>query len=173
MDMIEHVRTASGGDRSFDAFFRAEHHRLAALATVLCGDRETGRDVAQEALTRTFREWDRVSRLERPGGWTRRVVVNLARDHGRHLAVQSRRLPELANRIAGDCAADDAPLDAEMWAAVAMLPARQRTAIALFYIGDRSISDVAAVMAVHEGTVKTSLHKARSHLRRLLSEDTE
>ena len=172
MDMRENVRTPSSGDRTFDAFFRAEHHRLAALATALCGDRETGRDVAQEALTRTFREWDSVSRLERPGAWTRRVVVNLVRDHGRHLAVQSRRLPELANRITADSAAGDAPLDAEMWAAVAMLPERQRVAVALFYIGDRSISDVAAVMAVHEGTVKTTLHKARNQLRRMLSEDT-
>ncbi len=155
---------------SFDAFFRAEHQRLAALATALCGDREAGRDVAQEALTRAYREWDRVSRLERPGGWTRRVVVNLAHDHRRHLAVRRRRLPELANRIAGDSAVGEFPLDAEMWAAVAMLPKRQRTAVALFYIGDRSISDVAEAMGVREGTAKTTLHKARRVLRRLLSE---
>jgi RNA polymerase sigma-70 factor (ECF subfamily) len=171
MAMVDDAGTVSAGDMSFDAFFRAEHQRLAALATVLCGDRESGRDVAQEALTRTYREWDRVSRLERPGGWTRRVVVNLAHDHGRHLAVRRRRLPELANRIAGARAADEIPLDAETWAAVAMLPERQRTAVALFYIGDRSISDVADAMGVHEGTVKTALHKARGQLRRLLSEE--
>lgn len=170
MEMIEDARTVRGGGTSFDAFFRAEHQRLAALATALCGDREVGRDVAQEALARTYREWERVSRLDRPGAWTRRVVVNLTRDHGRHLAVRRRRLSELATRIAGDGVADDAPLDAEMWAAVALLPQRQRTAIALFYIGDRSISDVAEAMGVHEGTVKTTLHNARTQLRRVLSE---
>lgn len=53
MDMIENVRRASGGDRSFDAFFRAEHHRLAALATALCGDRETGRDVSANTSGRS------------------------------------------------------------------------------------------------------------------------
>ena len=169
--MVEDAATVSAGGMSFDAFFRTEHQRLAALATVLCGDREAGRDVAQEALTRTFREWDRVSQLDRPGGWTRRVVVNLSHDHGRHLEVRRRRLSELANRIAGDSAADETPLDAETWAAVAMLPERQRIAVALFYIGDRSISDVADAMGVHEGTVKTTLHKARSQLRRLLSEE--
>lgn len=170
MKAVKGVRTVSGGGMSFDAFFRAEHRRLAALATALCGDPETGRDIAQEALTRTYREWDRVSQLERPGGWTRRVVVNLAHDHGRHLAVRRRRLSEVA-RIAGDCGPYETPLDAEMWAAVAMLPERQRTAVALFYIGDRSISDVAEAMGVHEGTVNTALHKARSRLRRLLSEE--
>ena len=169
--MVDDARPAADRALSFDAFFRAEHQRLAALATALCGDREAGRDVAQEALVRTYQEWDRVSQFERPGGWTRRVVVNLARDHGRHLAVRRRRLPELAHRIAGDRTADDAPLDAEMWAAVATLPERQRTAVALFYIGDRSISEVAEVMGVHGGTVKTTLHKARSQLRRLLLEE--
>jgi RNA polymerase sigma-70 factor (ECF subfamily) len=170
MEMVEDACAVSGG-MSFDDFFRAGYQRLAALATLLCGDREAGRDVAQEALTRTFREWDRVSQLERPGGWTRRVVVNLARDHGRHLRVRRRRLPELARRITVDHRVDGSPLDAEMWAAVATLPERQRTAVALFYIGDRSISEVAEVMGVHEGTVKTTLHKARSQLRRLLSEE--
>lgn len=170
--MAEDTRTASGGGMSFDAFFRAEHQRLAALATVLCGDREAGRDIAQEALTRTYREWDRVSRLERPGAWSRRVVVNLSHDHRRHLAVRRRRVSVLATRTAGDGTADEAPLDAETWAAVAMLPERQRTVVALFYIGDRSISDVAEAMGVREGTVKTTLHKARNQLRRLLSEET-
>jgi RNA polymerase sigma-70 factor (ECF subfamily) len=171
MELMEDARTVSGGGVSFDAFFRAEHQRLAALATALCGDRETGRDVAQEALARTYQEWDRVSRLERPGGWTRRVVVNLAHDHGRHLAVRRRRLSELASRIAGDGATEEASMDAELLAAVAMLPERQRTAVALFYIGDRSISDVAEAMGVHEGTVKTTLHKARQRLRGVLSEE--
>lgn len=169
--MVEDERSVGYGHTSFDAFFREEHQRLAALATALCGDREAGSDVAQEALTRTYREWDRVSRLERPGGWARRVVVNLAHDHGRHLAVRRRRLSELAGGIAGDRTVDETPLDAEMWAAVAKLPQRQRTAVALFYIGDRSISDVAEAMGVGEGTVKNTLHKARRHLSRLLPEE--
>lgn len=56
-------------------------------------------------------------------------------------------------------------------AAVAMLPERQRTAVALFYIGDRSIDDVARTMGVHEGTVKTTLHHARAQLRQLLAKE--
>jgi RNA polymerase sigma-70 factor (ECF subfamily) len=171
MDMVEERRGASSGGVVFDVFFRAEFGRLAALATALCGDRETGCDIAQEALTRTYREWPRVSRLDSPGTWTRRVILNLARDHSRHKIVQRRRLPELASRVHGESTVSDPLLDSEMWAAVASLPERQRAAVALFYIGDRSITEVAEVMGVHEGTVKTSLHKARNQLRRVLSED--
>lgn len=171
MSMAERMRTDSDGELSFDAFFRAEHRRLVALASVLCGDRETGRDLAQEALVRAYTNWDTVVRLERPGAWARRVVVNLARDHGRHRAVRRRRLPELARQTDLSHSAADAPYDAEFWAAVATLSDRQRTAVALFYVGDRSVSDVAAAMGIREGSVKTTLHQARKRLRHLLSED--
>ena len=171
MKMAEPLGTGPATDVSFDAFFRQEYLRLAALAAALCGDRESGRDLAQEAMVRTFADWKRVSQLERPGGWARRVVVNLAHDYARHLSVRRRRLPELASRIAGEGASDDVMVDAATWAAVSRLPERQRTAIALFYIGDRSIRDVAEDMGIGEGTVKTTLHEARTRLRRLLSED--
>lgn len=171
MAMAEWARTGLGGDLSFDAFFRAEHRRLAALATVLCGDRETGLDVAHEALARAYEHWDKIAGLDRPGAWTRRVVVNLSHDHVRHRAVQRRRGPELANQAEASTTAVDASHDGEFWAAVATLPDRQRLAVALYYVGDRSISHVAQDMGVSVGSVKTTLHQARNRLRLLLLED--
>lgn len=174
MEMVrdERINGRDDSGSSFDAFFRLEHRRLAALATALCGDREVGRDVAQEAMARTFQEWGRISQLERPGAWTRRVVVNLVRDHGRHIAVRRRRLPELATRMS-TAPPGEMSLDGELWAAVATLPDRQRTAIALFHIGDQSISEVAEVMGVKEGTVKAALYEARQRLSRVLSEERD
>lgn len=171
--MVDEVCTDSDGDASFDAFFRAEHRRLVALAAVLCGDRETARDLAQEALVRTYRDWSAVAVLDRPGAWTRRVVVNLARDHTRHRVVQRRRLPELAGRAETTAQVVDPPFDSEFWAAVAALPERQRTAVALYYVGDRSVSTVAEEMGIREGSVKTTLHQARKSLRTLLVEELE
>jgi RNA polymerase sigma-70 factor, ECF subfamily len=170
MSMAEDVRTDSRADRSFDAYFRGEHQRLVALATVLCGDRELARDLAQEALVRTYTHWDEVARLERPGAWTRKVLLNLIRDHGRHGAVLRRRLPELAREADRVRVVVDAPFDSEFWAAVATLSDRQRTAVALFYVGDRSVRHVAEVMEIREGSVKTTLHQARKRLHHLLSE---
>lgn len=158
------------GDVGFDAFFRAEHRRLVALGAALCNDRETGRDLAQEALVRTYQRWTDVIRLERPDAWTRRVLVNLARDHARHRTVHRRKLPELAARTVMHTGADVLH-DAEFWNTVGGLPERQRTAVALFYVGDQSISDVADAMGVSEGSVKTTLHQARARLRELLEED--
>ena len=171
VEMIEGTEHGTDDEASFDELFRAELPRLAALGTALSGDREVGRDLAQEALTRTYQEWEHVRRLEQPGSWARRVLVNLARDRARHLEVRRRRLPELAGRMATHGhAADERASDGETWAAVAELPERQRTAVALFYVGDRSVSDVADEMGVREGTVKATLHAARRNLRRALTE---
>ena len=171
MSTVEGIRASMNDGIAFDAFFRVEHRRLVALATILCGDRETGCDIAQEALIRTYADWDNVANLDRPAAWTRRVVVNLTRDYGRHRAVLRRRLPEVARQHDLSGAITDRPHDSEFWGAVATLPDRQRTAVALFYVGDRSVSEVAEAMGVREGSVKTTLHQARNNLRQLLSED--
>ena len=157
----------------FDAFFRAEYPRLAALGAALCGNREDGRDVAQESLARAFSAWDDVGALDRPGAWARRVVVNLARDHNRHRKVRRRRLASMASELGTRTTSAMQPFDGEFWDAVATLPDRQRTAVALFYVGDQSINEVAEVMEVSEGSVKTTLHQARTRLRRLLEQEND
>jgi RNA polymerase sigma-70 factor (ECF subfamily) len=158
-------------DHSFDAFFRSEYARLAALAAALCGDREEGRDLAQEALSRVYERWGDVATLERPGAWAQRVVVNLARDLARHRGVRRRRLPLLAHEALRRAQTESSPFDGEFWAAVSALPERQRTAVALFYVGDLSIAEVADAMGVVEGSAKTTLHQARRRLRELLNEE--
>jgi DNA-directed RNA polymerase specialized sigma24 family protein len=64
----------------FDEFFRAEHQRLVALAIGLTGVPEAARDLVQDTMTKAYRDWDRVSQLDRPGAWARRVTVNASID---------------------------------------------------------------------------------------------
>ena len=71
-----HDRTAE----AFDEFFRHSHGAVVGLALTMVGDVESARDLAQEAMLRALRDWRRVSRLERPDMWVRRVTVNLAID---------------------------------------------------------------------------------------------
>src|SRR6476659_4804396 len=63
---------------SFDAFFTLEFPKMVVLATALTGDPALAEELAQEALLRTYRHWEKVSGYERPGAWTRRVTMNLA-----------------------------------------------------------------------------------------------
>lgn len=147
---------------SFDGFFRVEYPVLVALGVALTGDRELARDVAQEALLRAFRRWDQVARMDRPGAWCRQVALNLIRDRWRR-----RRSEQVAlGRVQRDLRVvppPPTPAD-EFWRAVRELPERQREAIALYYVADRSVAEVAATMATAEGTVKGTLHDARRAL---------
>ena len=163
-----HDRTAE----AFDEFFRQSHRGLVGLVLAMVGDAETARDLAQEAMLRALRDWHRVSRLERPDMWVRRVTVNLAIDARRRRVreireVQRRSLAEETMTV--DVAAEHSPL----WQAVRGLPDRQRAAIVLRYVDDLSVPEIALVLEVAEGTIKASLSQARAALAQRLADAVE
>jgi RNA polymerase sigma-70 factor (ECF subfamily) len=56
---------------------------------------------------------------------------------------------------------------------VSNLPQGERTAILLFYKQERTVSEIAIILGVTDGTVKTFLHRGRSHLRALLESEVD
>lgn len=162
---------APAGDlgEPFDAFFRREHPRLVALA-VAVGGAHRGEDIAQEALLRAHREWDRIARYDKPGAWARRVTINLAMSSRRRDGSERRALRRLAARPAPDVPAPE--LDG-FWDLVRALPPRQAAAIALRYLDDLPVAEIAAVLDCAEGTAKAHLHQARASLARHLGLDAE
>ncbi len=145
----------------FEPFFRREHPRLLATATALVGDREVARELVQEALLRTYDAWAQVHGLERPGGWTRRVLVNLCTDLHRRRGSEQRALALVPP--AGTAPSPSLP-STQFWDAVRQLPTLQRAVVALHYVDDLAIAEVADVLGVSAGTVKTSLSRARTAL---------
>lgn len=148
---------------SFDAFYRREFPRMVQIAYALSGSRLAAEDLAQEAMVAAHRRWDRIGRMDRPGAWTRRVVLNNA------ASLYHRRRAELRAlaRLAPLRGAPPAPLDAEsdhIWREVRRLPPRQRQAVALFYLDGLPITEIAVVMDCAENTVKAHLHQARQTL---------
>lgn len=155
----------------FDDFFRAHHRSLFGVALAMVGDVEAARDVAQEAMLRAFRDWHRVATLDRADMWVRRVAVNLAIDVRRRRArdiseAHRQREPEVVSASTSVEASD-------LWEAVRALPERQRAAVVLRYVEDLSITDIAAVLDVTDGTVKASLAHARTSLARRFATEVE
>jgi RNA polymerase sigma-70 factor, ECF subfamily len=93
----------------------------------------------------------------------RRVAANLAVSRWRRLRSETRALARLAARQPTEVADLPAP-DAAFWAAVRALPRRQAQAIALHYLEDRPVAEIATVLGVAEGTVKSALHTGRRTL---------
>ena len=153
---------------TFEHFFRDEYPRLVPMLHALTGDRQRAEDLAQEALAKAQRDWERVRSLDRPGAWVRRVALNASSN------VRRRRGREIAalQRLASVPAAGEVPAaaDPELWRLVRRLPEQQRWAVALHYVEDRPVAEVANVLGCSEGTVKTHLSRARATLARQLDD---
>ena len=146
----------------FRAFYEREYRGLVALAASLIGDRYMAEDIAQDALFVALRRWDHVAALESPLGWVRRVVAN------KSVSLIRRRLAELRalTRVGSlaDRRADAPESDEDFWVLVRSLPRRQAQVVALHYVSDMSVMEIAATLGCKEGSVKASLFKARQRL---------
>lgn len=151
---------------SFEDFYRYQYPGLVAVATALVGSTETAEDMTQDTMVKALVRWGRVQRLEQPAGWAHRVLLNACvswwrrrRTEGLYLARLRRTEPSVAG---------PSPEALAFWAAVRRLPERQRDAVVLHYAGDRPVADIAAILGVPEGTVRSDLSRARAALARLL-----
>lgn len=154
---------------TFESFFRQSHPRIVALLVAMVG-RATAEDLAQEAFVRAHRDWAAVATYDKPEAWVRRVAVNLAISAQRRRANEGRALLRLASRTEATVAPASTG-DDELWAAVRQLPARQAAAVALRYVEDLSVAEIAAALGCAEGTAKALLHQGRTALAARLHED--
>lgn len=146
--------------------------KLLAHAWRLLGDGEASQDAVQEAWADILKGLGRLDDVRVFPAWAYRIVTRRAADAIRRRQ-RDRRLgaayaAEQAvdeNSVSPVEAGADAPV---LNAAIAALPPDQRAAIALFYIEDFSVAEIAAAMGVPAGTVKTRLMHARRKLRAAL-----
>lgn len=159
-DVVRRAAGAGGvGNQDFDGFAARERRALVAFAWSLTGDLAGAEDLAQDALEVAWRHWRRVGDYDKPGAWARRVVASRATDRGRSRARERRALGRLGGLATRDVELE--PADARFWAAVRALPRRQAQAIALYYLEDRSVTDVAEILGISAGAVKSHLHRGR------------
>lgn len=156
----------------FDRFYLREYPRMVALAYALSGNRWASEEIAQEALIRAHRSWKRIVGYDKPGAWLRRVTVNLATSHLRRRIVEAKALALIATGRTSTLPQHTNGEDA-LWTAVAGLPRRQRQAVALHYLEDYTIPEIAQVLELNESTVKTHLQRGRQALARTLGAETE
>ena len=152
----------------FDDVFVKHFPGLVRALTVVSGDREVAADCVQEAFVRAHLRWDRVSQLDQPVAWIRRVALNLARDQHRRRTRGERAHMRLVVGYEGEVAPPEPPLD--LSGVLAQLPARQREALALFYVEGLNVAEVAASMGISDGAVKFHLHEGRERLRPILDQ---
>ncbi len=152
-------------DHAFSAFFETDSARLVRLGTFLTGDAERGADLAQEALARTYTNWGRI-KSEGPGPYARRILVNLVRSQHRRALVERKHRERLVDRVESSSRhVDDWLLVSK---ALQQLPPMRRSIVVLRYYEDLPEREIAEIMDVPAGTVKSTLHRALAQLKPLL-----
>jgi RNA polymerase sigma-70 factor (ECF subfamily) len=153
--------------RDFEGFYAENFRVLTTQLYAYCGNLTDAQDVVQEACLRALARWPQLSEYDDPVGWVRRVAWNLATSQWRKARRVSAWSP--ADGQAGVGVGEPTPDRVDLVAALAKLPAPQRKAVVMHYLGDLSVSEIAELSQVPAGTVKSWMARARSALSAQLS----
>jgi len=147
--------------QEFGRLFERTKQSLLAQAYLLTGDRQEAQDLVQEAFLRAWRDWRRVSTLERPDAWLRRVLYNLAVGRWRRLAVRRARSALLTVDTTSPAASAE---HLDVISALRALPPNQRQALVLTAFVGLTAAEVAKEMRTSEGSVRVWVSRARAAL---------
>jgi RNA polymerase sigma-70 factor (sigma-E family) len=151
----------------FIEFAAVEMARLRRTAFLLCGDWHAAEDLTQIALTRTLLAWRRISKRENAHAYAHRTLVNAylgQRKTRRSGEVPIASVPEMAGLPASN------DLRMVLLDALATLPPQARAIVVLRYWEDQSVEQVAELLRLSTGTVKSQSARALQKLRALLDQ---
>ncbi len=146
----------------FERLYQDSYRSLVLTAYALLRDMGEAEDVAQEAFAVAYGRRARVARADSPEAWMRTVVVNLARRRWRRRAMLDRILRRERDEEPDPPAAVGEHLD--LHAAIRELGHDHRAAVVLHYLADLPVEEVASILDVPVGTVKSRLARARTVL---------
>jgi RNA polymerase sigma-70 factor (sigma-E family) len=152
----------------YEEFVADNGDELVKLAYAICGDRGRAEDAVQEALTRVYQRW---SRLTDPLAYARRTAINVTRDDWR----RSMRADRAHRAAAGlpSTGVDDPQerlvTNRGLMDALDELPHGQRAVIVLRYGSQLSEAETAAALGITTGTVKSQTARALARMREVLT----
>ncbi|WP_245984492.1 SigE family RNA polymerase sigma factor [Streptomyces tateyamensis] len=149
----------------FTAYVRERRASLYATAYHLTGDRFEAEDLLQTALFSTYRAWGRITDKAAVGGYLRRTMTNLHISAWRRRKLNEYPTEELPETVGDTDAMGGTELRAVLWQALAKLPENQRTMLVLRYYEGRTDPEIADILDISVGTVKSSIWRALRRLR--------
>lgn len=152
-------------EAEFTAYVQERRSSLYATAYHLTGDRFEAEDLLQSALFSTYRAWDRISDKAAVGGYLRRTMTNLHISAWRRRKLNEYPTEELPETPGDTDAMRGTELRAVLWQALARLPELQRTMLVLRYYEGRTDPEIAEILDISVGTVKSSIWRSLRRLR--------
>lgn len=148
---------------AFGCWYQTHWMQAVGFAYRLTGDASLAEDIAADALLRSWQRWQMIGAPERPWAYVVRVIRNLVATHFRRLQQDRSRLGVLA--ALPQPSHESGIVDrAYVRYLLPLLPANERTAVALHYLDDAPSAEVADHLAVRPATARSHLHRARRRL---------
>jgi len=167
---------------AFEKLVRPHFDRLYRLAWRLTGQKAEAEDLFQELLVKAYGKLDDLVKIDEPGSWLSRIMYNLFIDERRRFA--RRRIHTVEEgEMAGDGIAGLPGTDNPVWdherlermkeldTALSKLSEEHRLVVMLHDTEGYKLTEIQDLIGVPVGTVKSRLHRARSRLREILTED--
>ncbi|HEV2373530.1 MAG TPA: SigE family RNA polymerase sigma factor [Streptosporangiaceae bacterium] len=151
-------------ERGFREYVTARSGSLLRMAYLLTRNQADAEDLVQAALAKTFLAWDRIEDRRALDGYVRRAMVNT------HISWwRRRRVEEYPTDVIPDQAVADhtgrSELQDALRRALDRLPSRMRAAVVLRYYEDMSEAEIAEILGISQGTVKSAVSRGVAKLR--------
>ena len=167
------AKAATGSDTAFEELYRRYARRLKGFFFLqLGGDEELAADATHDVFLRAYEARSRYQEGRRVDTWLFTIAYNLCRNHYRSNAYEAELLATLdAEPISEqqiEVQFDEATLDQALAQVLAELPAPLHQLFSLHYQEELTIPQVAEIVGIPEGTVKSRLHKTMNIIRKKL-----
>lgn len=151
-------------EAEFRDYVAARNAPLLRMAHLLTGNRADAEDLVQAALAKTYLNWHRIHDRAAIDGYVHRAMVNTHISWWRRRRLEEYPTDDIPEQAVDDCTRDSELQDA-VGRALDRLPRRMRAALVLRYFEDMTEAEVADVLGVSVGTVKSTVSRAVAKLR--------
>ena len=167
------AKAAKGSDTAFEELYRRYARRLKGFFFLqLGGDEELAADATHDVFLRAYEARSRYQEGRRVDTWLFTIAYNICRNHYRSNAYEAELLATLDAEPVADqqieVQLDQAALDEALTQVLAELPASLHQIFSLHYQEELTIPQIAEIVGVPEGTVKSRLHKTMNIIRKKL-----
>jgi RNA polymerase sigma-70 factor (sigma-E family) len=160
----DHEDSRANDDAAFRDYVLARGTALLRIAIMLTGNRADGEDLVQAALANTYLAWGKINDYAALDAYVRRAMVNTHISWWRRRKLDEFPTDELPDQVVADHARDS-DLAEVVRRALDRLPRRMRAAVMLRYFEDMTEPEIAALLGVSLGTVKSTVSRAVARLR--------
>ena len=167
-DALLVLQYKSGDKKALGMLVKRHHHKLCRHSYGYTHDIDSAKDIVQECWNIIIRKIDFLKDPNAFGSWAMRIVTRKSLDFVKKKAKERERLKGISHEEEVDFDEVHNSTLKKLQLAISNLPQDQRTVIRLFYTQEYSLKEIAGILEVSVGTVKSRLFHAREKLKTIL-----